>query len=166
MRGAVPSASLFLGLIVTVAFLPIVGRGLRHSHLEFRPEDSRRAALYEWIRAETPEESVFAVPPSWQRFRLQARRPMVVDFKSIPRYAPNRIEWLERMRALTGLERPGTEAGPADSAYALMDCERAQSLRRRFGARYVLHERPKTLPCGSLVYEDELFRVWDLDGEN
>jgi hypothetical protein len=161
-RGFRPPRRLLMGVIVTVAFMPVVAKGLRTSHFDIRPEDDDRFPLYAWVRAKTPKDAVFTVPPRWEDFRLNARRPLLVDWKSIPRYAPNRIEWLERIRALTEVQRPGADAADLDVAYATMDCERAETIRRRFHARFVIHERPKLLECGRLVYEDARFRVWDL----
>lgn len=148
--------------VITAGFAPLVTNALEVSHLEFRPERPERSALYDWIRTSTSEEAIFAIPPSWEGFRINARRPIVADWKAVPRYAPDRIEWVERMRALTDIQRPGAERRELDDAFARMDCRRISLLRERYGVRFVVHERPKELDCGELVYEDDSFRVWDV----
>lgn len=152
-------------LLVTLAFAPVVARAVRISHVEFRAERAERAVLYDWVRAHTPEDAVFAIPPTWEKFRTIARRPIVVDWKAISRYPPDRIEWVERMRAITGVERPSADGGALDAGYARMDCSVAERIHAEYGVRYVVQERPKELPCGRLVYEDEHFRVWDLQDQ-
>lgn len=152
-------------LVTTLCFQPLVVESLEGSHVEFRPERPERAPLYEWIRGNTAVDAIHAMPPSWEGFRLNARRPIVVDWKAIPRYPPDRIEWLERMRALTGIDRPGADRRELDDGYAGMDCQGTAQLRSRYDVRYVVHERPKELACGHLVYEDEFYRVWELEAD-
>lgn len=149
-------------VVVTIAFAPVVVSGISRSHFEIRPERPQRAPLYRWIAAETPAEGVFAVPPSWEDFRLVARRPVVADWKAVPRYPPDRVEWAERIRALTGIEGLTRRETRLDSAYSTMSCDRARELRDTYGVRYVVHRTPKELPCGREVYEDSLFQVWEL----
>lgn len=155
-------SDLFATVVVTMAFVPAVLQGLDRSRLEIRPQDPARSALYAWAETETPPGAVFALPPSWSDFRLNARRPVVADWKAVPRYPPDRLEWFERIRSLTDLQRPERSTSVLDSAYATMDCEGALRLRRRYATRFVVHERPKDLPCGREVYSDSLFRVWEL----
>jgi hypothetical protein len=152
-----------VGAVITCAYAPLILRAADRSHFEFRAERPSRESLYAWARDEVPADAIFAIPPTWEKFRTIARRPVVVDWKAVPRYAPDRIEWLERIRAVTGVERPGADGSVLDAGYARMDCDLARRLREDYGARFIVHDRPKELGCGRLVYEDAEHRIWDLD---
>jgi hypothetical protein len=151
-----------MALVVTIAFFPSVKKGIGFSHLDLRPLNENRAPVLEWVKRNAPDEAIFAVPPSWKDFRLIAERPMVVDYRSIPRYAPDRKEWLERIRALTLVERPGPDSSELDTAFGEMDCERAQAIRDSYGASFAILPRDNELSCGRLAYVDEWFGVWEL----
>jgi hypothetical protein len=53
-------------------------------------------------KAETPPDSLWLVPPDFERFRAVARRAVVADFTSLPFDDAAMREWRERMETLYG----------------------------------------------------------------
>ncbi len=150
-----------LGALLTLGFVPSVLAGIGQSKWAIGPDDPHRAALYTWIRERTDESSIFAVPPHWEDFRVNARRPIVADWRSIPWNPPDRLEWMDRMRELSGSQSPdGEEALRA--GYATIDCSRAARLRRLYNVRYVVVDRAHALGCGTVVFQDPQHSVVDL----
>ena len=160
-----PRGRVYLALIpyavATLGFLPSLHVGLNRTHIELRPYDTRREALYEWARTKTTQQSTFAVPVDWDDFRLIARRPVIVDWKGIPGYPPDRFQWKERLLAITGLRALPTR-DEAIASYASLDCERTLQLRDRYNLRYVVVKRDDWLSCGNVAYEDSWYIVVDM----
>ncbi|KPJ96253.1 MAG: hypothetical protein AMS18_01285 [Gemmatimonas sp. SG8_17] len=155
LLGAIPFA------VVTLGFLPSLHIGLSKTHMDLRPHDSRREALYEWARTQTARQSTFAVPVEWDDFRLIARRPVLVDWKGIPGYPPDRLEWKERILTITG-RRVLPTGNEAIDSYASLDCERARRLRNQYDVRYIIMKRDARLGCGSVAFEDSWYIALDM----
>jgi hypothetical protein len=85
---------------------------------------------------------------------------VVAEWSVVPLYPAGFFQWYERLRDLTGLQRPNTLAD-AECGYARLDCQRAELLYRRFGARYFALEKGRVLPCGTVVYRDTTYQVVD-----
>ncbi len=71
--------------------------------------DGPRKAVYRWIRRNTPEDSVFLIPPGTSDFRLGARRAAFVDWKCCPMKGEEILEWKRRMLAAMGTRRFPTQ---------------------------------------------------------
>jgi hypothetical protein len=149
--------------LVTIAMGAVASSGLARSHVAFRPMDSDARGVYAWARTHTPPASIFIVPPEWRDFRLNAERALIADWWATPRYPRDVFEWWSRMRDLTGLARPDSLEMVKES-YGQLDCNRANLLQRRYGARYVVLPASRELPCGEVSYVDGSYRVIDLDG--
>ncbi|OGG00361.1 hypothetical protein A2Y99_02955 [Candidatus Gottesmanbacteria bacterium RBG_13_37_7] len=54
-------------------------------------------SLAQWVEAKTPENSLFLIPPDFQKFRLVAKHPIVVDWKAFPFQKSAILEWGERI---------------------------------------------------------------------
>jgi len=149
-------------LVVSLGFVPTVVHGLEQSHIRFRPDDPARNHLYEWVRAFAPEGEVFAVPPSWKEFRLVAERPIVVDHKATPLNSrPDLVEWYDRLTDLTGV-RPANNVEELDAAFFDIDCDRAGVLRSRYGLRFLVRDANREFACGTAVYSDDRYVIFDL----
>lgn len=152
-------------VIVTAGFIPGIVHGLSLSHLSIRPDDPSRSQLYEWIRTSTPESAVFAIPPSWKDFRLNARRAIVVDYKGMPLNSrPDMLEWAVRMHALAGLVANNT-VDSLDAGFAALDCGRARRLGEAYGVKFVIVEAHRAMQCGKTVYSDDLHGVVELESQ-
>lgn len=149
--------------VLVLGLLPAVWQGIRDSHVEIRTEAASPPELYEWVRANTPSDAVFAIPPGWTDFRLLARRAIITDHRSPPIDAAGLVAWAERLEDLTGL-RPGPDAAPFDTAFLAADCGRMSRLATRYGARYGIR-RTGMPPCGQLVYSGPDFAVVDMLAE-
>ncbi len=165
VRTRVPRVLSDLGpfVLVTIAMGTVASSELARSHVALRPMDSDTRGVYAWARTHTPPASIFIVPPEWRDFRLNAQRAVIVDWWATPMYARDAIEWWGRMRDLTGLDNPDSLEAVKES-YEQLDCNRANLLQGRYGARYVVLPASRELPCGRESYVDGSYRVIDLGG--
>ena len=89
------------------------------------PSDLSKNELHDWIRLNTQQDAVFAIPPSMSGFQVGSRRAQYVSFKSYPFEASASEEWLRRLLAIAPVQdlRPGGVALQArlDEAYAEHD---------------------------------------------
>lgn len=144
--------------IVLLGMIPAAYRELSKSHLDFRPAEPARTALYNWVRTASAHGSVFAADPTWKDFRLVAQRALVADWAVIPYYAPEVFEWRRRIVYLTGVDQPLT-SDQVTAGYQQLDCSRARMLQQNYGVSYVITDRSKTLPCGEVAYRDASYSV-------
>jgi hypothetical protein len=147
-------------VLALVGIAPSVVDGVQSSHLEIRTMQPDRAQVYSWIRENTPRDAIFNSPPGWIDFRLVARRAIVADHKATPVQPADLVDWADRIETMTGLP-PGAESEELDAAFFAAGCERLQSVRDRFGARYAIRTRTSP-PCGLPVYQDSLWVVVDM----
>jgi hypothetical protein len=75
------------------------GRGPRLSAIVIRPE---LKLLHQLVRAKTPPDARFLIPPSLIDFRLAARRAVFVDWKCAPMRGDELLEWKRRMLLVMG----------------------------------------------------------------
>ena len=61
------------------------------------PSPTIETSLAQWVEAKTPENSLFLIPPDFQKFRLVAKHPIVVDWKAFPFQKSAILEWGERI---------------------------------------------------------------------
>jgi MFS family permease len=113
--------------------------------------DPAYLALCAWSAdaANTPVDAVFLVPPYEEEFRWNARRAIVVNWKSPPQLAGELPQWRDRMSAALGL--PNLDALPRGSypgaidamerLYAQAPPEALFAAAREYGARYVVAVR-------------------------
>ena len=149
-------------VVISLGFIPSVVHGLELSHLGFRTDDPARNDLYAWIRTAAPEGEVFGVPPSWKDFRLLAERPILVDHIATPLNSrPDLLAWFDRLNDLTGV-RPANNVEELDAAFFKMNCQRAGTLRSRYGLRFVIQEASRDFGCGTVVYSDDWYVVIDI----
>lgn len=86
------------------------------------PLSADAKALIAWVQAQTAPDTIFIVPLELEWFRLDAARPILVDWKSNPYRSDEVIEWHNRieqsrriMEAFCGTGRMPTEAAEAAS---------------------------------------------------
>lgn len=100
------------------------------------------AEVERWVRANTPKDALFLIPPSNTTFRIHARRSVAVNFKPTP-YQEGAIHvWLDRLSAVAPAplpERGGLAfVGVLDKAYAANAPADWTRLAGRFGAEFAL----------------------------
>ncbi|MCC6547157.1 hypothetical protein IT570_08300 [Candidatus Sumerlaeota bacterium] len=76
-----------------------------HWLVSAEPDTQDRSALAQWIRATTPPDALFAVPPQMGYFRIWEKRAIVVDMKNIPYQNAAMKDWADRIKA-AGVDDP------------------------------------------------------------
>lgn len=116
-------------------------------------------AIGEWIRTETPPDSLFITPRNQQSFKWYAQRAEVVNVKDIPQDATSVVEWQYRRESVYP---PETGA----LGLAGLGEPRLIALARQYGAEYIvvdefLGKRTLSLP---IVYppatQEAAFRIY------
>ncbi|MBM3333155.1 hypothetical protein FJY63_00675 [Candidatus Sumerlaeota bacterium] len=128
---------------------------------------SEHAFAYAWIRANTPPDAIFIVPPDVEDFRLGACRPIVVDFKGFCLASKDAREWIRRLEDTTGARyRPDK---PPDFVAAFRDVAPSQIVfaAKRYHASFFVCESRFAERFGSAsgfhkVYSDQVLTVFSL----
>ena len=106
---------------------------------------SPHSQLYEWARTNTPQDAIFAVPPSNSEMRSWSRRAIVVNFKAFPFQDELMIEWHRRLRDMSnnaGLDSGFVALTDLDASYeALADVDLI-ALSEEYGFSYVVRQSP------------------------
>ena len=113
-----------------------------------------------WAKHHTPLDARFITPPRRDGFRIHSERGVVVEWKdgafiNFSRRAAT--TWHRRMVDLGA----GTDKNTA--GYGQLDEKALAALSAKYGAHYVVVERPKALRL-PLAYENDAFRVYRLQG--
>ncbi len=120
------------------------------------PDDE--LALARWVRAETPVDALFLAPPGEYRFRMLARRAMVVDTKSPPLRPDLLIVWYQRLCAMTLYPAaPTFEA--VEAKYGTLSAAELAQVARRFGADYIVVDAP-TVFAEPPLFANGAYRVF------
>lgn len=110
----------------------------------------------EYARRNTPVDAVFVVPPLLGRFRLVARRAIVVDFKNFGFTDQAMMSWRARMVDCYGEPEGGgfAAAHAMENRYRRITEDHLLRLRHKYGAGYAVlfADTPCSLP---LLYADE-----------
>jgi len=138
---ASPAALACIGFAVLFSASAIYGVR-NHSRNGAQPAQGDWAQALQWIRRETPPDSVFATPPFLQTFRLGARRAIVADAFAGALWPRETLEWYQRICDLCGFDPKG--ALPADpqpaveKGYERLNSLRARMLAQKYGIDYIL----------------------------
>jgi len=121
-------------------------RGPRLSPIVLKPE---LRPLHQLVRAKTPPDARFLIPPSLIDFRLAARRSVFVDWKCAPMRGDELLEWKRRMLAVMGtrdfpmtgyeLRRGGDRLYEARSPAVLLAVARTEKLTHAVISRFHKH---------------------------
>jgi len=137
---------------------PLTANVKTHLVLE---DDFSRLAL--WVRANTPPDAMFIVPPYTESFRLIAERAIVVDFKTFAARGYDILEWRNRITDLSGGR--SLSLGYAwylqlKETYHGLSTEQFLRLAEKYGAGYAVAETTQlALP---LVYQNPTYVVYEL----
>ena len=154
------SAATFLAAATLLTASPTV--------LGLRPEPV--PPLESWARRATPQEAIFAVPPSWDGFRSRAHRAILINYKAFPFLPGLEAEWLERLTAAAPITLP--ERGYAsiqdslDQAFLRLPASDLRALWRRYGVRYFVRNQELSATDFEVAYEDGPWRIYRIKTEN
>ncbi len=122
------------------------------------------ADLYGWIKGHTPKDAIFLTPPQIDRFRLNAERAIVVDWKASAITPDDLVEWYRRLEDISGRKnfRKGEDV---TEGYADLTPARLEALKAKYHVDYavVARGRENGLP-GKVVYQNGRFVVLALGG--
>lgn len=157
-RFARHAATAVTALIVAMALWASPrGPGLRARHAA-RPAE---LALASWAVRETPVDAVFLTPPWFARFRLLARRAVVVDTKSPPLRPDLLVAWYRRMCAI--VEAPdAADYQWVEARWAELAPAQRHAVARRFGADYIVVTADMAMP-GTPVHRDDGYAVYAVE---
>lgn len=155
---------LLVGAVVLTRYVdvPILSSRLRALQPVMSTADWRgpEAEAARWARENTPPDALFLAPPEFGRFRLAARRGLVVDFKSFPWQDEDMLRWKERLDdCYGGTDGLGFDAARRmDARYHEIGEERILAVALKYGATYaVLYaDTPTELP---VIYRNDAYKV-------
>lgn len=120
-----------------------------------------------YARRNTREDAVFLTPPQFGRFRLAARRAIVVDVKAFPFQDKAMVEWKERLLDCYGeVDTINSRTlRKMEKHYKSIDSASILSLRQKYGFTHaVLYKETSTeLP---VVFENSTFKVVAVQEDN
>ena len=127
--------------------------------IRFTLDLSRKAAAEErplqaYVAAHADPGQVYLTPVKMQDFRLAARAPVYIEFKSIPYQDADVLEWYRRMRL-------------ADRFYIQQDCSLLDVFAQEKVTRVVLEKDDAANACPKLqpLYQDAAYALYALRAE-
>jgi hypothetical protein len=122
--------------------------------------------IAEYALKHTPEDAVFITPPQFGRFRLTARRAIVVDFKACPFGDAALVEWKNRLDDCYGETSQNGSAAvkEMEKNYATITESQLQTLAKKYSASYVVLFRETDVPSFEPVYENDGYKIIKLTG--
>lgn len=116
----------------------------RYVHLQW-------LAVCDWVKENTPEDSVFLTPKHQQTFKWYTGRAEVVSWKDVPQDAKSLVIWSKRLNAVFPAHLTGQRIS--------IRYDRLREFRREYGARYVIIDRRRF--AGSIP----LVKIYPLEEE-
>ena len=119
-------------------------------------------ALASWAQRETAPDAVFLTPPSMSRFRLLARRAIVVDTKSPPLRPDALVQWYRRLCAVVQVSDAPTHEW-VEARWDQLTPGQRETVARSFGADYIVVGAGVAMP-GTPVYANDEYAVYRTSG--
>jgi Domain of unknown function (DUF6798) len=98
---------------------------------------------------------LYLVPPDMESFRLAARVPVFIDFRSHPYKGTEVVEWFHRIQI----------ANEFYAASGQSACSRLENIADKYGTTHVILRSDRPIPnCGSVheLYRDSMVRIYEL----
>ncbi len=172
---SVPAASAIAVSLVTVPIvfgllnreLHLIDRGVFKPTYSWTDVKTDDADISRWVEANTPPGATWITPPEFEIFRALARRPIVVDWTSIPFQEEAMREWRRRIRVVYGdVPGGGFAAQRALSGnYRSITPEKLAQLSAEFNAPFAVLYR-ETPWSGPILYENDSFKAVSLETES
>ena len=131
----------------------------RGAGLTTRPAgDAGEVALEDWARTSTPADALFLTSPALMRFRLVARRAVVVDTKSPPLRPDLLVAWYRRLCAMVQVDEAPTYQS-VEARWQTLSPAQLEAVAREFGADYIVVAASTKLP-DPLAYANDEYAVY------
>ena len=114
--------------------------------------------LARWARDHSDVDALFLVQPGAYRFRLLARRAVIVDTKSPPLQPDLLVDWYRRLCAMVDVADEKTHEA-IEARYDQLTPAQLERVAREFSADYIVVSSSVTL-SGVIAYENRGFRVY------
>lgn len=167
----VPASALAGSLVVAlIAFglvnreLGLIDRGIFKPTYRWADVKTDDADISRWVEANTPSGATWITPPEFEIFRALAKRPIVVDWTSIPFQERAMREWRRRIRVVYGDVRGGGFAAQQALSrnYRSITPEKLAQLSAEFNAPFAVLYRETPWP-GPILYENDSFKAVSLE---
>ncbi|MCM1984689.1 DUF6798 domain-containing protein [Lyngbya confervoides] len=173
-RSLVQSSLLCVGVLISVGLLLAGVNDLPlRSILTLRPwaeslqltPRNPKDQIMSWIRHNSPPESRFLVPPTWNNFLILAQRPAFVLTQAIPQNQ-QAWDWLYRLR-LANNAQPFKQRGFAadqevEANFRQLSPARLQCLAEQYQLQFYAVDRPRVDLQTQLVYQFGPYSLYNL----
>jgi hypothetical protein len=162
---------------LTIEAIALLATAWRHDGIGFQAitplvDSPAYLQVCEFARQHTPVDAVFLVPPDEESFRLVAERAIVINFKGVPQFDGELVEWRDRLCRVLHLPTLQNLPHRFDAAlraigqrYAVLPDSMLVQAARSFGARYIVAPHPlHSEIAGRLIFENQQFYLYDLEG--
>ncbi len=99
--------------------------------------------MCEWVRENTPEDSLFLLPRLSHTFKWRTGRPEVVTWKDVPQDPASLVEWHRRARDVYQIGHWPTGEPRWTRSLASLGATRLKELAATYGADFVLDQAPR-----------------------
>lgn len=135
--------------------------------IKFQNYEPNRAGLYQWIKENSQEQSLFITPISFYDFRYGAERAMIISYKSFMFKEDQMIEWYSRVGDLCNESEPSCNGWRCtdycDERYKSINYAQFLKLDEKYDADYlVTFIDADELPFME-VYADDRYKVYKLE---
>ncbi len=158
-----PFVAAAVGIVVLVS--ATAGNWLILSNSEFFGGHAHRPdydELFRWAELYSPRDAIFVTPPNLDRFRLHARRAIVVDWKTPPARGAEVATWFERLKDVSGVEHI-RGIRQISQGYNQMTPQRLSKLHEKYAAEYAVLEAarcdPRVRSSFPVLFENDTFLV-------
>ena len=98
--------------------------------------------LTTWVEQNTPDEAIFATPPSWSHFRTHTGRSLVINHKAFPYKDADIYMWYERLHDMAPIRSQARTnihlLTQLDTAYEALPMHVLESATEKYGIDYVI----------------------------
>jgi len=126
------------------------------------PVLSDNAVMYQWIGANTKDDTTFLIPPNMQDFRMKANRSVVFDLKPFPFKDEAILEYRERVDDVTNNQfyLPLTVEQTDDGYRSLSEPEIVR-IANKYNATYIVSFTPSKYQLRQ-VYSDKKYVIYKM----
>lgn len=142
------------GVLLLMALWLLQPDRLERKVYPFSQKQEITTPLLSWVRDHTPQDALFAIPPSWSGFRSHAQRSVLINFKAFPYRDEDIYRWFNRLNEIAPISLPNRTSSNLlsrlDSSYHALTTDKLANIVYQRDVNYVIRTAP-------LVKADSLF---------